>query len=132
MQSIHARETPIHGEEMKNAGQALTRGVSCFAKTTKLRRSVSEKPAPLNFSPPRNWVFAVTFDTFSDGSPATDLTQVRLNMLEAAILPLIEQYTNKDVLVRKNCTISTVDYSQDQNLLYRIVMDQKSGCELVE
>lgn len=74
-------------------------GVSCLAKTTKLRRSAGETPAPRNVSPPRNWLFAVAF-TFSAGSPATGLiTQLRLNMLDAAIFALIE-HTNKVVLAQ--------------------------------
>lgn len=61
-----------------------------MAKTIKLRRSVWERPAPRNLSPPKNWLWAPAFETFNDGNPAIALTELLLNMLEVVIVTISE------------------------------------------
>ena len=74
----------------KNYSVALTRGVSCLAKTTTLRRASGENVAP------RNELLALLLPCAAPpngGSPATVWTQLLLNMVEAAIFTVVLHYS---------------------------------------
>ena len=89
---IHSTKEDVESSslvQMLEMWGELTRGVSCLAFTTKLRRSCCREAGTLSLEPPRKAVSRLLIlEDPSDGSPATAPKQpVLLNMVDDAIIP---------------------------------------------